>query len=396
MRSSKWRNGTGDVLGELAAAARDAGVGLGVYLSPWDRHDPSYGDTLRYNEFYLGQMTELLTRYGEIKDVFLDGAKGEGEKDMDYLFQSWFSLIHQLQPGSTIFGDSGPDVRWVGNEAGIGGSTSWSSFNRSLSKIGGPVDPEYQQQGDPLGPDWAPALCDVSIRPGWFWHASESPKSARTLLDLYYKSVGRNCKLLLNVPPNTSGLISPEDIQVLREFSELRSSIFSNNLALNAWLNASSTRGGIQNSQFSPYSVLEEGLHSYWAPEECQSKWILYINLQELVSFNVLQVQEPIHMGQRVIEFHLEALHQDGVWKRVVKGTTIGYQRLLLFPKIKSQFLKLIVDKSRADPLISYLGIYIDPFTVLSDLPEEKPVAYFNGSQVLRSTTNNDSQSATV
>lgn len=183
---------------------------------------------------------------------------------------------------------------------------------------------------------------------------------------------------------------------MLREFSELRSSIFSNNLALNAWLNASSTRGGIQNSQFSPYSVLEEGLHSYWAPEECQSKWILYINLQELVSFNVLQVQEPIHMGQRVIEFHLEALHQDGVWKRVVKGTTIGYQRLLLFPKIKSQFLKLIVDKSRADPLISYLGIYIDPFTVLGDLPEEKPVAYFNGSQVLRSTTNNDSQSATM
>lgn len=255
----------------------------------------------------------------------------------------------------------------------------------------------YQKQGDPLGPDWVPALCDVSIRPGWFWHPSELPNSARSLLELYYKSVGRNCLLLLNVPPNSSGLISVEDIQVLQEFSELRGSIFSRNLAASASLNASSTRGGIQDSRFSPYNVLEEGIHTYWAPEENQSTWILYTNLQEPVSFNVLQVQEPIHMGQRVIEFHLDALRQDGVWKRVVNGTTIGYQRLLLFPELKSQHLRLVVDKSRADPLISYFGIYMDPVTILSDdMRDKKSVAYFNGSHVLHSTTDNSSQSAAM
>ncbi|KAK2370891.1 alpha-L-fucosidase [Trifolium repens] len=398
VRSSNWRNGNGDVVADLADAAKEAGVGLGVYLSPWDRHEECYGDTLRYNEHYLAQMTELLTSYGEIKDIFLDGAKGEGEKNMKYFFESWFSLIHQLQPGAAIYSDSGPDNRWVGNEYAIAGSTCWSLFNRSVIEIGSiDNDPQYLEKGDPFGSEWVPALCDVSIRPGWFWHASEHPKSARKLLEIYYTSVGRNCKLLLNVPPNSSGLISSEDIQVLREFSELRRSIFSHNLAASAFLNASSTRGGIRDSRFSPYKVLEEGIHTYWAPEENQTKWILYINLKELVSFNVLQVQEPIHMGQRVIEFHLEALNRDGLWKRVVNGTTIGYQRLLLFPKLKSQYLKLVVDMSRAEPLISYLGIYMDPVTVLNEnVSDKKSATYFNGTQFLRSTTHNSSRSATM
>ncbi|KAK7261308.1 hypothetical protein RIF29_27617 [Crotalaria pallida] len=399
VRSSPWRDGGGDVVSELAVAAREGGVGLGIYLSPWDRHEKCFGDTLKYNEFYMAQMTELLTRYGEIKDVFLDGAKGEGEKDMEYFFESWFSLIHQLQPGATIFSDDGPDTRWVGDEDGAAGSTCWSLFNRSAVRIG-KVDSgsKYQIEGDPLGPDWLPAMCDVSIRTGWFWHASQHPKSARTLLNIYYKSVGRNCLLLLNVPPNSSGLISAEDIQVLQEFSELRSSIFSHNLAANALLNASSTRGGIHDSRFTPYNLLKEGIYTYWAPKENQSSWTLYINLQELVSFNVLQVQEPIQMGQRVIEFHLEALHQGGVWRRVTNGTTIGYKRLLLFPKLKSQHLKLVIDKSRAEPLISYLGIYMDPFTILSDITDEKLVGSFNGSQVLRTRGNrhNNSHSAAM
>nr|KYP51790.1 Putative alpha-L-fucosidase 1 [Cajanus cajan] len=337
----------------------------------------------------------LSNGYGEITDIFLDGAKGEGEKDMKYLFDSWFSLIHQLQPGATIFSDVGPDTRWVGDEYGVAGSTCWSLYNKTVSDIGN-VDSQYQREGDPFGPDWVPATCDVSIRPGWFWHDSELPKSARSLLEIYYKSVGRNCHLLLNVPPNTSGLISDEDIQVLQEFTELRRSIFSHNLAINAVINASSIRGGILETHFSPYNVLKEGIYTYWAPEENQSKWILYINLQELVSFNVLQVQEPIQMGQRVIEFHLEALSQHGVWMRVANGTTIGYQRLLLFPKVKSEYLKLVVDKSRAEPLISYLGIYMDPVTVLRETPDKQSVACFNGSQVLQTTTINNSLSAAM
>ncbi|KAL1345495.1 alpha-L-fucosidase 1-like [Arachis duranensis] len=401
VRSSPWKAGTGDVLADLSAAAKLAGVDLGIYLSPWDRHEHCYGDTLLYNQFYLAQMTELLTRYGEIKDVFLDGAKGEGEKDMEYFFHTWFSLIHQLQPAAIIFSDAGPDTRWVGNELGLGASTCWSIYNSTLTPIGGIYnDPRYAAEGDPAGHEWVPALCDVSIRPGWFWHPSELPKSAINLLEIYYKSVGRNCHLLLNVPPNSSGLISPEDIQVLQEFTQLRRSIFSNNFAINALLQASSTRGeggGTCDSQFSPYNVLKEGIYTYWAPEEYQLRWILYIDLQELVSFNVLQLQEPIQMGQRVSEFHLEALHLDGVWKRVTNGTTIGYQRLLLFPKVKSQHLKLVIDKSRADPLISYLGIYMDPVTIWSSIYDDTVLtSHFNATQVIHIITQDNSPTATI
>ncbi|XP_039007342.1 alpha-L-fucosidase 1-like [Hibiscus syriacus] len=286
VKASPWRNGDGDVVAELASAAKEASIALGLYLSPWDRHEYCYGKTVECNEFYMGQMTELLTRYGDIKEVWLDGAKGEGGKDMEYYFDTWFSLIRQLQPGAVIYSDAGPDTRWIGDEAGVAGSTCWSIFNRSNAAIGG-TDPQYSQGGDPLGHDWVPAECDVSIRPGWFWHASLVPKSAFKLLDIYYKSAGRNCLLLLNVPPNSSGLISDEDIQVLQEFKELRRSIFSNNLADNGLLNASSIRGGNGNSQFSPYYVLEESIGTYWGPEEDQCDWELYLDLGESITFNV-------------------------------------------------------------------------------------------------------------
>ncbi|WRX34996.1 Glycoside hydrolase [Theobroma cacao] len=394
VKASPWRNGKGDVVAELAMAAKEAGVALGLYLSPWDRHENCYGKTVEYNEFYMGQMAELLSRCGDIKEVWLDGAKGEGEKDMEYYFDAWFSLIRQLQPGAVIFSDAGPDTRWIGDEAGVAGSSCWSLFNRSNAEIGG-TDPQYSQGGDPHGHDWVPAECDVSIRPGWFWHASEVPKSALKLLDIYYRSAGRNCLLLLNVPPNSSGLISDEDIQVLQEFKELRRSIFSDNLAKTAILNASSIRGGNDNSQFSPYNVLEEGIYTYWAPEEDQSDWVLYLNLQESVSFNVLQVQEPIHMGQRIIEFNFEILNGGG-WKKVISGTTVGYKRLLQFPTVKSQYLKFVISKSRADPLISFLGIHMDRFSILNHAFETTSQAHVNGSQVLQQVAYNHNQTATI
>ncbi|KAM7280568.1 hypothetical protein ACFE04_007702 [Oxalis oulophora] len=385
VKSSLWR---GDVVEQLSIAANEAGVQLGLYLSPWDRHEGSYGNTKEYNEYYMGQMTELLTRYGEIKEVWLDGAKGEKEKDMEYYFDSWFSLIRQLQPGAVIFSDAGPDTRWIGDEAGVAGSTCWSPFNCSSAKIGG-TDPKYSQRGDPQGHDWVPAECDVSIRPGWFWHASESPKSALKLLDIYYKSVGRNCLLLLNVPPNSSGLISEKDIEVLKEFKRLRDSIFSHNLAGGAFVNASSTR----DARFHPRNILTEGINTYWAPKDKQCKWVLQLDLKELIFFNVLKIQEPIQMGQRVIEFHFEVFNQ-GKWKNVIDGTTIGYQRLLRFPAIESRYLRFVVDKSREGPLISYLGIYYDQLSEASNVSNTSSLAYFNGSQVLLQKTSNSSQIA--
>ncbi|KAK6163417.1 hypothetical protein DH2020_000281 [Rehmannia glutinosa] len=395
----KWDR---DVVKDLAEAARIGGVQLGLYLSPWDRHEPCYGKTLEYNEYYLGQMTELLTRYGEITEVWLDGAKGEGEKDMEYFFDDWFSLIHQLQPGAVIFSDAGPDVRWVGDEAGVAGTTCWSLFNQSDAKIGDtdrvsqivmdrPM--EIFRRGRSIRHDWVPAECDVSIRPGWFWHPSEVPKSAITLLDLYYKSVGRNCLLLLNVPPNSSGLISQEDIQVLQEFSK-PSSIFSHNLAKGASILASSTRGNPNDSRYSPHNVLEDGIYSYWAPDEAQSDWMLYINFQEVITFNVLLLQEPIQMGQRIIQFHLDFLNEDGEWEVVTSGTTVGYKRLLLFSSVKTSHLRVVVDKSRADPLISYLGIYMDPFSIFGHVSKLWSGPRVNGSELLQQTTGRNSNSS--
>lgn len=391
VRSSSWRNGSGDVVRELAEAARLGGVQLGVYLSPWDRHEPCYGKTLEYNEFYLGQMTELLTRYGEIREVWLDGAKGDGEKSMEYYFDDWFSFVHQLQPRAVIFSDAGPDTRWIGDEAGVAGTTCWSLFNSSNVQIGH-TDSRYSGQGDPFGHDWVPAECDVSIRPGWFWHASEAPKSALTLLDLYYKSVGRNCLLLLNVPPNSSGLISQEDIQVLQEFSEIRSSIFSHNLADDASVAASSTRGNLTDPRYSPHNVLEEGIHSYWAPGELELEWILYLDFHEAITFNVLMVQEPIQMGQRIIKFHLDFSDERGRWKAAVNGTTVGYKRLLLFPSVKASSLRLVADRSRAQPLISYVGIYMDPFSI----GQHRSKLSYNGSQPLLQTTTRNSSSSSL
>lgn len=388
--SSPWRGGKGDVVADLAAATREAGLGLGLYLSPWDRHEPAYGNTLEYNEFYMAQLTELLTGYGEVKEVWLDGAKGEGEKNMDYFFDSWFGLIHQFQPGATIFSDAGPDSRWVGDEAGVAGSTCWSLFNRSLVTIGGDNDYQYSRSGDPHGCEWVPPECDVSIRPGWFWHSSEQPKSAVTLLDLYYESVGRNCVLLLNVPPNSSGLISDDDVQVLQNFTELRRIIFTNNLAKNATVTASSIRGGISDPRFSPSNVLEEGIFTYWAPEEGQSIWSIYLDLGQLQSFNVLQVQEPIHMGQRVIEFHLDVLN-GGEWKTVINGTTVGYKRLMRFMLVKSQLLRFVIDKCRADPLISFLGIYLDQFSNVTSSSN-----YRSGHVQLKSYNSSSASQATM
>ncbi|CAA6655543.1 unnamed protein product [Spirodela intermedia] len=331
VRSSPWRAGRGI----------EAGVGMGIYLSPWDRHEPCYGKTTEYNEYFLGQMAELLTGYGEIKEVFLDGAKGKDSTDMEYFFDSWFKVIHQHQPR----------LRWVGNEAGAAGRTCWSLFNQSDVAIGHTT--EYSSEGDPVGRDWVPAECDVSIRPGWFWHSKEQPKSAADLLEIYYSSVGRNCFLILNVPP-------------IPRFSKLRRTIFSQNLAQDAVATASSTRGGGSGGDpsFGASCVLQEGIFSYWAPEEGGGKWEILLDLRRPVRFNVFQVQEPIQMGQRISSFHVDAI-VDGAWETIAYGTTVGYKRLLRLPLVESQYLRLVIDGARADPLVSYMGIYLDEFSTI-------------------------------
>ncbi|KAJ6417765.1 hypothetical protein OIU84_001194 [Salix udensis] len=232
-----WKNGRGDVVQELVkAAGAQGGIDVGLYLSPWDRHDRRYGHDLQYNEYYLAQLQELLHKYGKVREIWFDGAKGSNVPNMSYYFSDWFSMVKELQSSINIFSDAGPDVRWVGNEMGFAGSTCWSTINRTSLSIGNGSIVNYLNAGDPKGTDWLPAECDVSIRKGWFWHKSESPKRLSTLLDIYYKSVGRNCVLLFNVPPNSTGLISENDVQRLREFRAAIDTIFSTNLAENCFL----------------------------------------------------------------------------------------------------------------------------------------------------------------
>lgn len=365
--SSPWRNGKGDVLRDFVTSAHKAGLEVGVYLSPWDRHDESYGDNVKYNEHYLAQIREILTEHGSISELFLDGAKGEDAVDMNYRFEDWFDVIKQLQPGANIFSDSGPDVRWVGNEYGSAGSTCWGMMNRSDVAIGHSGDfVDYLSIGDPFGTDWVPAECDVSIRPGWFWHADEEPWPVESLVELYFDSVGRNCVLLLNVPPNSSGLISEEDTRVLLGFRAAMDAIFSVNLVDGAVATASSTLGenalGAENSPFAPSQVLNERSDTFWTPEGVIGAHV-ELELVGVVAFNVLRVQEAISFGQRVSEWSFYAW-VDEDWQLVSGGTTVGFKRLTRLPLVESDRVRLEIDSARGLPMISSIGLYLDEVSV--------------------------------
>ncbi|KAJ6807548.1 alpha-L-fucosidase 1-like [Iris pallida] len=360
---SPWKGGKGDVVREFVDAARARGIDVGLYLSPWDRHERSYGEEVAYNEYYMAQLHELLTRYGSVHEVWFDGAKGANAKNMTYYFWDWFAMVKELQPSINIFSDAGPDVRWVGDEGGAAGTTCWSPINRTLLTIG--TDKVgYLNTGDERGTDWVPPECDVSIRPGWFWHKTEAPKPLGQLLDIYYSSVGRNCVLLLNVPPNTTGLLSETDVGRLKEFHSAISTIFSTNLAEHGTARASSQRGG-KGGGFAAANVLsgnDDG--SYWAPEEEEDGgggyWIEVAGMdRDVARFNVVRVQEAIWMGQRI---RRHVVYADG--KEVANGTTVGHKRLHRLEKaVRARKVTVRIVESRGVPLVSALGLHFDPFS---------------------------------
>lgn len=359
---SPWRDHHGDVVKEFTDAAKDRGVDIGLYLSPWDLHDKRYGKIIPYNEYYMAQLQELLNKYGSVNEIWFDGAKGSNAPNMSYLFSDWFSMVEELQSTINIFSDAGPGVRWVGNEDGFAGTTCWSTINRTSLSIGNGSIVDYLNTGDPRGADWLPAECDVSIRPGWFWHKSESPKKLSHLLQIYYNSVGRNCVMLLNVPPNTTGLISANDIQRLKEFKTAIDTIFSKNLAEQCSVKASSIRGG-KGSGFGPESVLDhDHLWTYWAPKDDDGKedhWIEIRATKQELKFNVVRIQEAIGLGQRIKRHEI---YVDG--KRIAKGTTVGYKKLhrLKNGVVTGHTVRIRVIGSRGIPLISSIGLHFDPF----------------------------------
>ncbi|HOU29995.1 MAG TPA: alpha-L-fucosidase [Bacteroidales bacterium] len=368
VKNSPWREGKGDLIRELRQACDEYGLKLGIYLSPWDRNSSVYG-TPEYITYYRNQLRELLTEYGDIFEVWFDGANGgdgyyggarETRRIDNRTYYDWpntIQIVRDLQPNAVMFSDAGPDVRWVGNERGIGSLTNWCLLNRDEMYPGGPFA-KILGQGHEDGKYWVPAEVDVSIRPGWFWHAREDTmvKSPEKLLDIYYTSVGRNCNLILNVPPDKRGLIHENDVKSLLGFKALLDREFANELARGKKVSASDTRG----RKFSPANVNDGNPETFWATNDNVTSAYITIDLVKETEVNRILMQEYIKLGQRVQEFKVEAL-SDGSWKEVVKGTTIGYRIIRKFPTIKASKIKVTILRSKACPVISNIELYRAP-----------------------------------
>lgn len=338
VKSSLWKGGKGDVVKEVADACKEFGLRFGFYLSPWDRHEKKYGSPA-YNDYYKAQLKELLTDYGAIAEVWFDGAKGEGQKDMQYDFDGYWRLVRQLQPGAVIFSDVGPDVRWVGNESGNAGETCWSTINTE-GMAPGVADAAYLNTGDPAGKRWIPAETDVSIRKGWFWHKSEndSIRSPQNLVDLYYKSVGRNSLLLLNIPPNRDGLLEEKDMAAIKTFRSILNESFAINLLQGRQNKA------LTDKKLSTYITLNQNVS-------------FVIHLKKEALFDRAMLQENIAVGQRIEEGKLE--YWDGAaWQLIKTFTTVGYKRLLRFEKIKAGKIRLTIAKSKGLVQLAEAGVF--------------------------------------
>ena len=364
---SPWRNGEGDLVGEFASAARQEGLAVGFYLSPWDRNHPGYGGP-GYVEAYRGQLQELLTNYGPVAEIWVDGANGgtgyyggaNEERRIDrrtyYRWPETMGMVKELQPSTLIFSDAGPDLRWIGNERGFAGETNWSAVTTREIVIGD-ADVEYLNSGDPEGEDWVVPLCDTSIRPGWFYHANQDDqvKSPQELVDLYYRSVGRNCVLLLNIPPDRRGRFHENDVEALRETRSILDETFAEDLALGSEVKATSWRLG--HPKFAPSHVVDGERDSYWAAEESDTVTALELFLPEPREFDRILLQEPIRFGQRVASFSIEA-REGGEWKEVADGTTIGYKRLLRFPLVRADAVLITIRQARGAPALATVGLY--------------------------------------
>jgi alpha-L-fucosidase len=358
VKNSPWKNGKGDVVAELRQACNEFDLKMGLYLSPWDRHEPTYGDTQRYNLFYLGQLRELLTNYGPLYEVWFDGAKGKDAKDMVYNFDAYWSLVRQLQPQACMFSDKGPDVRWIGNEHGFAGESCWSMMDGSRVSVG-KADTKYLNMGDENGPDWIPGECDVSIRKGWFWHPEQEPKSLDQLLEIYFKSVGRNGGLLLNVPPDNRGLFSDADVERLYEFHEALRKIFKKNLTL--YKEATTTHFRGNSDTYAASQIVDGNMHTLWSPDDDMTSGILEIDLVKKTIFNLVEIREPVTFGQRIKKYHIN-IWKNGNWQKIIEGTTIGNRKLDGIEKITTDKIQLRIEESRACPLIAEFGIYLNPY----------------------------------
>lgn len=367
VKHSSWQEGRGDVVRDISAACRAAGLKFGIYLSPWDRNCADYGRPA-YIAYYRNQLTELLTRYGTISEVWLDGANGGSgyyggareTRNIDrrtyYDWPGTWKLIRQLQPMACIFSDAGPDIRWVGNESGVAGNPCWDTLN-AADFYPGDADQDRLNRGDHPGADWVPAECDVSIRPGWFYHPAEDArvKTAGQLLDLYFDSVGRGATLLLNVPPDRRGQIHPSDAASLLEFARRRDALFAHDLARRARATASNVRAKAR--RFRAENVIDGRRDTYWATDDGVTNAELILEFPSPVTFNVVRLREYLPLGQRVEGYALDQW-QNGQWGQFAKGASIGNCRLVRSAGITTAKVRLRITKAPVSPALSEIGLF--------------------------------------
>jgi len=376
VKNSPWKDGKGDMVKEISEACSKQGLKFGVYLSPWDRNHKDYARP-EYINYYRNQIRELLANYGPVFEVWFDGANGgdgyyggakEKRRIDNRTYYDWsntWSIVRELQPDACMFSDGGPDVRWVGNESGFAGETCWATFNTEDARPGS-AGKGNLNRGDRPGTRWVPAEVDVSIRPGWFYHAGEDGrvKSVDHLLKVYYESVGRGANLILNVPPDRRGLINEKDAANLREWRKILDATFAKNLSDGAKLTASNTRGN--DAQFAPGNVLDDKRETYWATDDSVTTPDLILDMSRPVTFNVVRIREYLPLGQRVDSFALDCWNNDK-WEEFAGGTSIGNQRLVRSKDITTTTIRLRITKAAACPAISEIGLFKSPISLIAE-----------------------------
>ncbi len=405
IKNSPWKDGQGDIMREFADACKEYGLKMGVYLSPWDRNYADYGKP-EYITYFRNQLKELLTNYGDVFEVWFDGANGgDGyyggadetrwvDKKSYYDWENTIKMIREISPSTIIWSDAGPDARWIGNEHGYAYPTTWSLLLRDEVYGGMPEYAKKYSMGQENGTHWVPGEADVSIRPGWFYHKSEDNqvKTLEHLMDIYYRSVGQNSTLLLNLPVDTRGLVHEKDIEQLQKFAAQVKLDFEHNLAEKKPANATNTRGG--SSKYGATNTNDGDKHTYWATDDDVIQASLTIDLEGPTRINRFLVQEYIQLGQRIKAFSVEA-EIDGEWKTIDEQTTIGYKRILRFDPVVASKVRLNIIDAKACPVISNIEVYNAP--LLLDVPmisrnKEGEVSFkvADGVDVFYTTNGND------
>ncbi|QZT35953.1 alpha-L-fucosidase [Halosquirtibacter xylanolyticus] len=371
IKQSPWRDGQGDLVKELREACDEYGLKLGIYLSPWDRNNKAYG-TPEYINIFRDQLRELLTQYGDVFEVWFDGANGgdgyyggaREKRKIDrktyYDWENTYKIVRELQPNACLFSDAGPDVRWVGTEEGFANKTNWSTLRRDEVWPGWP---HYVQlrSGHEDGNYWVPAEVNTSIRPGWFYHKKEDNKvkTLPHLMDIYYHSIGRNGTFLLNLPLDRRGQIHPTDVKQLVALGKQIKADFHDEVSKSAkTITASNVRGNSET--FGTQTLLDNDLNTYWATDDTISSALITMTFDQPVTFNRVLLQENIQLGQRVQKFSVE-IWKDNRWKEIAQETTIGYKRILRTPNMNTTKVRIMIEKSKGAITLSKAALYLAP-----------------------------------